>query len=118
MPSATFTMSGRSFSIAVLSFAASAASPPLIDTPMCAGVHSTFASAFALQCALHSALICGGFTSPVHFGAFISTSQPPEHVPLHCAFALSWQLPWQFALQVPSQLPLHSAVPATPSHLP
>jgi hypothetical protein len=44
-----------------------------------AGVHSSLPDTFASQLALHSALALGGVTSPVHFGAFIST----EHLPVH-----------------------------------
>src|SRR5947207_12558003 len=90
------------------------------------GLHSTLASIFASQCALHSALILGAVTSPVHFGAFISTEQEPVHVPLQCAFALSSQRPPHFPLhcplawlsQRPSHVPLQAAFESLPSHLP
>ena len=77
-----------------------------------AGLHSAFAFApsLASHFALQSALICGGFISPVHLGAVIVAEQPPLHVPLHEAAALN--------LQLPPQLPLHRAPPTCASHLP
>src|SRR3954465_15970055 len=91
-----------------------------------AGLHSTFASILASQCALHSALIFGGVTSPVHLGPFISTEQEPVQVPLQCAFALSSHLPAHLPLhcpfpwlsQCPSHVPLHAPFESLPSHLP
>src|SRR5687767_2900497 len=114
------------------SFAASCASPaPVITRPTCAGVHSIFADTFVSQCALQSALISGGFTSPVHFGSLNSAVHLPVHVPSHFASALSSQLPPHLPLHsplkvppwhLPSQLPAHEAPPpapvALPSHLP
>ena len=54
-------------------------------TRACAGTHSTLALSCASQLALQSALILGGFTSPLHFGSSSSTLQPPEHSPLQSA---------------------------------
>ena len=72
-------------------------------------MHSACAWTFASHLALHSALIFGGSTVPVHFGACISTEHDPLQVPLHVACA--------FILQLPPHLPLHSAF-TLPEHLP
>src|SRR5580700_4766866 len=127
-PSAILRMRGRFFSRAFLYVAAAVASvEPSTFTPISAGVHSAFAWTFASQCALQSALICGGLISPVHFGACICTEQLPLHVPLHEALAFIEQPPVQLPLQVPSMcashypshVPLHAApFDALPSHLP
>src|SRR5262249_18501928 len=92
----------------------------------CAGVHSAFAWSFASHLPLHSALICGGVTLPVHFGASIFTLQSPLQVPSH--FAEPWisQLPPHLPVQepeadashLPSQLPAQEPVLSLPSHLP
>src|SRR6185369_11445315 len=131
MPMVTLSSAGRFFSSAALTLAAAAASAAasiLADTT--AGLHSTLPFTSALQCALHSALISGGLTSPLHFGSLNSTLQPPEQVPSHLPLALTEQValhsPLHSALHTASALPVHlpSQVPAhlplvfLPSHLP
>ena len=58
----------------------------------------------ASQLALHSALISGGLTVPLHLGAFISTLHFAEQVPLHCRPLIS-----QLAEHEPLQVPPHTA---------
>ena len=53
----------------------------MMRTRMCGGVHEAFACTFASHFALQSALICGGLTVPVHFGASILAEQEPVQVP-------------------------------------
>src|SRR5208282_1269293 len=102
IPIATFRSSGRFFSSASLYLIASCGSlDPSTFTPTDAGEHSACAVTFASQCALQSALICGGFISPVHLGAVIVAEHPPLHVPLHEADAFSLQVPPQLPLQLP-----------------
>src|SRR5262245_34412011 len=114
MPMLTLSSAGRFFSIAPRSLAAAAASAAASTfANTCAGVHSSFALTSASQFALHSALISGGFTVPVHFGSLNSTEQPPVQVPSHSALAFMVQLPLHSPLHSPLQLPL-----ALPSHLP
>ena len=111
MPIATLRTSGRFFSSVALRFSnAFASAAPVAAKPTWAGVHSILAETLESQCALQSALIFGGVTSPVHFGAFISTVHLPVQVPSHLAEALS--------LQSPPHLPLHSPWTLPPSHLP
>src|SRR5262245_32242283 len=103
-------MIGRFFSSAAWYFAATAASAaPSMRSTTLAGLHCSLPFTCASQCALHSALISGGFTSPEHFGAFISAVHEPLHVPSHFALA--------FSSHVPPHLPLHSPL-AFASHLP
>jgi hypothetical protein len=61
-----------------------------------------------LHFALQSALISGGFTSPVHFGSLNSAEHLPVQVPSHFADA--------FILQLPPHWPLHSPWIEPPSH--
>ena len=80
MPIAILRIAGRFFSMAALYLAVTAASAePSTLSATLAGVHSSLPLTLASQLALHSALTFGGTTSPVHFGAFIST----EHLPVH-----------------------------------
>src|SRR6187431_3258919 len=131
MPTVTLSSAGRFFSSAALSLAAAAASAAAsILAETTAGLHSALAFTSALQWALHSALISGGLTSPLHFGSLNSTLQPPEQVPSHLPLAFTEQValhsPLHSALHTASALPVHlpSQVPAhlplafLPSHLP
>src|SRR5258708_11044905 len=108
MPMATVRTPGRFFSIAAWNFAATAASAaPTMRTARCGGVHSAWACTLASHLALHSALICGGSTLPVHLGAVIATEQLPVHVPLQVALPVSLQLPPHLPLQTACTLPEH-----------
>ena len=99
---------------AVWSFVAAAASAaPVIRTRMWGGVHEALACTLASHFALQSALMDGGFTVPVHFGASIFAEHEPVQVPEQLAEPLRWQLPPHLPLQVPFTLPEHF-----PSHLP
>src|SRR5262245_9257548 len=105
MPSVTFRIAGRSLARTAFSLAAAwaSAAPSILATTL-AGRHSSLPFASASQLALHSALISGGFTLPLHFGAFISTSHLPEHSPSHLPLACAVQLALQEPLQLPLQL--------------
>src|SRR5687768_6933764 len=93
MPTETLSKAGRFLVRAALSFmAASASAAPSILTITCGGLHSALPLTSASQLALHSALISGGLTVPLHFGAFISTLHLPEQVPLHSPAAFISQL--------------------------
>src|SRR5688572_13563069 len=128
MPMAILKTSGRFFSsVALRSLAAFASAAPAIVMPTCAGVHSILPAMSASQFALQSALISGGFTSPVHFGSLNSAEQPPVHVPSHFASAFIWHEPPHLPLHspltvppshLPSQVPAHAAFESLPSHLP
>src|ERR1041384_8610071 len=84
-----------------------------MTTSMDGGVHSRLAETLASHLLLHCALISGGFTSPLHFGAFICTLHEPSQVPEHLPFASISQE----ALHSPLQVPLHEPC-APPVHLP
>lgn len=92
--------------VALKSAAAFASAAPVMTTPTCAGLHSALADTLASHWPLHSALISGGLTSPVHFGAFISAEHEPPQVPSHFAAALSLQLAAALALALALTLAL------------
>src|SRR5258708_30317024 len=101
VPSEIFRIAPRFFSTTARNFASACASAaPVTRRTTCGGVHSAFACMLASHLALHSALICGGSTFPVHFGACISTEHEPLQVPLHSARPLM--------SPPPPPLPLHS----------
>ena len=58
-----------------------ASAAPVMRSAMCGGVQLALAWTFASHFALQSALICGGLTVPVHFGAVILAEQEPVQVP-------------------------------------
>src|SRR3954463_5289349 len=131
MPIETLSRSGRFLvSVALSLVEASASAAPSTFTNTVAGLHSALPLTEALQCALHSALISGGLTSPLHLGAFISTLHLPEQVPLHSPAAFISQLAEQeplhwplhcastLPLHLPSQVPAHLPLAFLPSHLP
>src|SRR4051812_21469192 len=93
MPIATLRIAGRCFSTVTLNCSATFASAaPVTRSATIAGVHSALACTSMLQCALQSALISGGFTSPVHLGSLNSALHLPVQVPSHLADALILQL--------------------------